>query len=832
MNHTEAYFEIRNNILSRYFAINNFFRTNYIADADKNSLGSYVPGPPVKWLVTLGELHCIEPFDDSEEVLVRPKIDNTWRPTMRVAIPRGQFKSLGAGPYRITDLDGLGHSAELDLLNHDGESQGKLFLTLSGGRNRTTTLCNGRYELHYDVVDATEFDVGSGYDARNTVDNCNGTTDPWHIGTHGRENPLLYSGQLMMCLAIEHHFGHTESLPILESLLRSIDTLFKFEGKHFDGYPIRWDAVCSDLWTRKASLHQYAGQGFQHRDRCLNFLRPGHGDEYFYITPFDHPEHVTRDNKESGQQELSDARDQFLIRYRYWEPSMDEIVGLMAGYDMAYRLVDEPTIRILIRSQASRLGDYLAEHNYMLVRPGVGARQKNGHEPASTYPQGVGGFTFRGAMNINPAFEFPFGIIFERIIGSFYSSRSSPDTAWEDTVEKAGAGIWDGLRESFDTSAIIDFLLNLVAPLETLVTRKILPILTPTGLLQEVIELLSNNDIAKALIIVDKMGELFDIQEPSEALVAFLMSRIEDPALRFGEYMRGATLHIGKYGNTFPRHLAISQISTAGTSADPVLRALYTAWLDRYAFTDKPATEDGLWRPFVEGAFVRAVGLHFHRDGEWKRDLVTQLDSCKDILLKTSDIDPKQGIDYLSAVALSWLHAANRAESGETIAVTDFPKSPTQTDFPNSSAVPAGVPWDTIRQALPGGSEPPRPQVPFQAIQQGRNFHTLAVVSDVAPLFIAPFPQKPAEPMLDRYAAEFPSSAFHTPSFIEELSIVQAASGEEPTEYAKVPGPTPCQAGSLRYQATWRMTASDSRILQVERTLPLVPGRDAQGDRI
>ena len=70
----------------------------------------------------------------------------------------------------------------------------------------------------------------------------------WNIDRHFRENPLMFGGQLLTCLAIEHVLGQPYAVKIIRSALKSLSSLYKFRGNHFDGYVIRWDPVTSGNW--------------------------------------------------------------------------------------------------------------------------------------------------------------------------------------------------------------------------------------------------------------------------------------------------------------------------------------------------------------------------------------------------------------------------------------------------------------------------------------------------------------------------------------------------------------------------------------------------------
>ena len=66
----------------------------------------------------------------------------------------------------------------------------------------------------------------------------------WRVGDHQRVNPLMYSGQLMVCLAVELALGIPGSKEILGRLLTTTKYLFKFITPPYDGYILRWDPRC------------------------------------------------------------------------------------------------------------------------------------------------------------------------------------------------------------------------------------------------------------------------------------------------------------------------------------------------------------------------------------------------------------------------------------------------------------------------------------------------------------------------------------------------------------------------------------------------------------
>jgi hypothetical protein len=82
----------------------------------------------------------------------------------------------------------------------------------------------------------------------------------WRVGDHWRVNPLTYSGQLTVCLAVEASLGIPGSLDILSRLLSTTRSLFKSPSAPYTGYILPWDAVTPDHCTVLREQTIQAGQ--------------------------------------------------------------------------------------------------------------------------------------------------------------------------------------------------------------------------------------------------------------------------------------------------------------------------------------------------------------------------------------------------------------------------------------------------------------------------------------------------------------------------------------------------------------------------------------------
>ena len=162
----------------------------------------------------------------------------------------------------------------------------------------------------------------------------------WNIRERIRENPLMFGGQLLTCLAIEYVLGQPYAVRMILSALTSLSSLYKFQGNHFDGYIIRWDPVASDNWRiSEDNTSRY----------CNNFLIDNNDNSrYVYCDSSADPRYAPfrSERRDKMSQWERDAHWQFFDNFRRWEPSMDELTGLIMGYYMIHHLVSDSNIRV------------------------------------------------------------------------------------------------------------------------------------------------------------------------------------------------------------------------------------------------------------------------------------------------------------------------------------------------------------------------------------------------------------------------------------------------------------------------------------------------------
>jgi len=511
----------------------------------------------------------------------------------------------------------------------------------------------------------------------------------WNVIVHGRENPLAYSAQLVAFLSAEHALGHVKARPIVDLALDAFGALYKFDGD-FAGYPTRWDARTSAL-----------DEGVDPLDRVRDFL-PGADGEYLYSIPATDPRHVPlrspshlRVLKTTRQAEEYEERwDAYNKCYRSSELSMDELAGLVGAYAIAFRLIDVPGTRSKIRSQVDKLGDYLADHGYLLVRP-------------------AGGFTARGATGALPSYEYPIVNAFFDITGTDFASRID----FMGALDKAG-------YLAMLKAPILEFQVGGIAALATGIPQVL--VVGTLGLVQAVAGMLGIPVTAPLVLggaavaqvlsqIADRIGiqnvlralalyvhsDCFDVWgdgEAGEVALASVFKEFPRPE-RFRLYTRGLSLGFGGYSVYHLPPLALSAVDGTDTAVGDFYRDVVGGW--RAA----PPTKRG-FSEVSESPFTSVLAL-LHSDAASDAErtseetkLVELLDAAFDSMSdelpveandeqadlgsseRTNAIDPGgHALNYLAAVALAWLYEKRRRDAGTPVETDRFPVAPDPTRF-------------------------------------------------------------------------------------------------------------------------------------------------------
>jgi len=615
----------------------------------------------------------------------------------------------------------------------------------------------------------------------------------WRIAWHERNNPLMLTGQLLTCLAIEYHLGRkTESAPIIREILITFRELFKFPNAQdnrsvFSGYILRWDAVTSDQW-----LTDKTGTPII----CDNFLVGALG-QYLYSIPFNHPAYVPLSDHVDPAARLDCIR-----RFRLTEPSYDELVGLVAGYDIVHRFVDDPVIRSMVEEQTNRLGSYLSSCGYLLVRPG-------------------GGFTAQGASGIGPALEYAFTLVFQRITGTAYPSKAT----FEDACRLAG--VWGMLEPVLAnymaagrilasllplaipliaaaggvTAAIVQDVVALVGPAAQLLLPLGAPVstivATMTALIPQMLDLLSlvtgngpdaqdasyifNHAIAQtqfgdvlgASIALFENPKFIDVLN-NELGLAYPLMKLFDPQTRFTAAMRGLSINrVHAYSENFPPYVGLTALDRAAGSPEDLVGDLYLYWMNRRSGIPDDASARSAELSYSHRGFARGVALvlgdtsgtasiqsyldgcfaRFTNPTTGKRDLTVTDDQHRSDPMREPGIAKEvigslyasgtqdEALEYMVTLALCWL-AVRRAEDAGSPdpGVPGFPFSNTPMPSPSipdsivtSGIVPAfsgrasgiGTNLFPTRQTAPT-SRPPDPPAQLPPVAQ-TDSHVISV---------------------------------------------------------------------------------------------------------
>lgn len=248
-------------------------------------------------------------------------------------------------------------------------------------------------------------------------------TERWRIWRRDRTNAMLVGALRASALSVEYRLGLTASGEAIERWLDTVETLFHFKDldSPMAGYFLRYDAVTSDAWEAEID-----SKGNERPLRPCEFLpnpdpRSSKDRPYLYGTP-------ASDTRYQALQ--GSARD----RYRHWEPSADEITGLLVALLMIFEAFQRDltgpafadrharAVRVVdrVRTQMRRVARYLQAHAYVLVRP-------------------CGGFAFRGASENNPCLEYAFSRAFQHVLGEPFHVNATVEDAF------VAAGVFDAV---------------------------------------------------------------------------------------------------------------------------------------------------------------------------------------------------------------------------------------------------------------------------------------------------------------------------------------------------------------------------------------------------
>lgn len=512
----------------------------------------------------------------------------------------------------------------------------------------------------------------------------------WSVGRRTRENPLLESGRLLAWLAIEVDLGHEAAAQPLTCALEAVADLFPLTGAAA-GWIVRWGPVDSDTWMTAADDSLVAS---------TEFLPDGRGGYLFCVPATDdrrvplRPTQTLRRLLPQAEADAYEAAHTASFESNLvWETSMDELSGLVGGLAIAHRLAGTrvPAVATAAQGIAARLGDYLADHGYLLIRP-------------------CGGFNARGATGVLPAMEWPLARALGGITGRDMSSRIGFDEAlavagYQRTLQAQIARL---VATAEAGSLLLGPLVGTLGSLAPLVGGPLGP-LAGTAMAS-----------AAALVTPVRVGtaaalflhrDCFDVSNDAaarEVVVGYLFKTL--PA-RLGHraWMAAMSQPGGGYARGFAPYLALSALD----DADPTVRDAYltTFRAERARIAPDPG-EPGM----LDSAFATAMAV-VHGATELEPLLVNQLDERYARFSAEMDIPVDGGEqriffanDYLGALAVAWLHARRRAAAGTPVAVQGFPVPPTSFGTWPAPRVPRVVleRLPEVRRAFLGtGSLPP-----------------------------------------------------------------------------------------------------------------------------
>ena len=500
---------------------------------------------------------------------------------------------------------------------------------------------------------STAYDLGTLL----SKDHATQLIERWKIDSRFDDNPLMHSGLLLTCLAVESYLGSTYALEILKKALVAISTLYKFAGNNFDGYILRGDPITrDDKWEMQQGKKLYSQRFLIDKN-----------NNYLYCAPSNDPRY--------SEYKSDDLWDNWAMYYRHNEVSTDELAGLVAGYSIIYQLVKDPTVQSLVKDQVTKLADYLNAHGYILVRP-------------------YGGFSLRGASGVTPVFEYPFNRFFSKVTGISYSA----EVIFEDAMDKAK--MWPCLEGPTNWANI------LAAPL--IEARVILdPLISYLGL-SDLLASLDGIKLARAIAIISAQV-CFDADERGEFAAAYIAKQIPDKAGLFKIWMngiKGVPGASGSKGTNWAVGFVPFICLTALGDNDDVVKNAFLDWLNiRQEYNQSHPAEGDLLNTGAKSCFALAIALLFSggsKDLEtafvsllnkqyaefrtkYSDDLPLNLSNGK--IAESVNATPKNdepyipsALDYMAGLALSWLYTKRQAEKGTPVTTDGFPKLPSNLD--------------------------------------------------------------------------------------------------------------------------------------------------------
>lgn len=556
----------------------------------------------------------------------------------------------------------------------------------------------------------------------------------WRKQPADRDNPWLFGCKLTVTLATEARLGLPGADDLLGRALRSCERQFSSRSG-FKGFPLRYDPVTSDDWmpVPGSPADTPPEQGI-----CRGFLITPDGKDYILSTPPNDPRHFPYLIESTGvalmgrrlYRRYVKSRDQYIGSYRKWEPSQDEIVGVITTYVAVAEGTQDPALRQLARSRLRTISTYLSDSAYLMVLP-------------------RGGISARGPGDALPALEWPFAKAIARAVGD--SEPAWSGVSYQDGLERAG--VWELFKGPTDRAMALAWLLGFLLPD---------PIPNPTGAAGPLIRGVTGalavwgaaawsprfltpgniGFVAGIYLARDGFDPWNDEAAAGMALAALLHSW--SPEERFRNYMDYMSNYAG-----FPRPFSAGFVPFLGFlavgGADTTSAGTYDFWLRKRRAR---GIDDG--DPVLgwsRTCFASAVALLLNQgaDAAEEQKLVELLDAQFDRVstwpgdaphgaLREQELpiaeyhDVWAALDYVVSLALAWRYRSEREAAGATLP-DEFPSPPQSDVVWPEPAVPraavTGLP-DYVPAAAIQGTTPP------------------AYTGDEARLFTTGSPERPA----------------------------------------------------------------------------------------
>jgi hypothetical protein len=466
------------------------------------------------------------------------------------------------------------------------------------------------------------------------------------------ENPWLLFAPLALALGVEVRLGHRPTVAVLDAALDAWGRMFRSSGP-FAGYPVRWDPIASE-----PGKEHWNGANM----RSGEFPLDAQGRYDFSGRATDVRAHayrsaaILRQLLPAGQNPNAhhEAMYGHHRHFQQWDPSQDEVVGMLALAWSAGLMSGDAALRTRAAAVLRPLATYLSSHGYLLVKPG-------------------GGLVSRGHGDSLVGAEVAIGQLFQALLGAPFA----PAVDWPGAMRRAG--LW----ESVETAWNVGGTLGTVAEVMTLLAQ------AGAALSAGVAAAVSPGVLAAAAGpgLATKLGRMAGVASIADVFDSYKRGEgLGDPAL-------SAFLHqfpARQRYDVFMAVMGMAPVDAPATgfmpflslfaldSGDAQVRNAYQGWFNgRAAQATKltPLTAlavacvldiSGHWEPELAARLQQA-----HDDFEQQHgsDLPVALTGAELTGHRLAHVEHcETAADYCGALALAWWHAQRAAAAGRSVA--------------------------------------------------------------------------------------------------------------------------------------------------------------------